>query len=158
MIIFTSQKKPNYLFWWLIYQGVFIIASSGIVILFIRLKDERHGLLSYFKNYLVQIVITTFIAIFIFSVVLLIYFWLSVLSLLSYLKKDNRKKIGELSMTNREDLPENFKTLSSSQAQLIPLKMMQSSNSEGNALNENGKFFILHLWSVIKIIKVNRQF
>lgn len=115
------------------------------MILFIRLKDEKHGLLSYLKNYILKIVITVFIGIFLFFVVLSIYFWLSVLSLLTHLRKGNQKKARELSAGNNVNLSEDLKAQSSQPVQLIPLRMMQSAESGENVLTENAKFFILHV-------------
>jgi hypothetical protein len=89
------QRKPGYLLWWLIYQVFFILVSAGILAIFISIRDERYGLISYFKNYFFKILVTTFIIINAVYILLLIYFTLSILSLYSVLKRD--KKMNNLS-------------------------------------------------------------
>lgn len=141
------QRKPNYLWWWLIYQGVFIIATAGIVIIFIRVKDEKYGLLSYLKNYLLRILITLFASIYLIFVLLLVYFWLNVLSLYNHLKKSNQRNARQVSGESRLNLTEDLKTQSlegsSGAIQLIPLTMSGVDGESG--LKENRKFFILHV-------------
>jgi hypothetical protein len=146
---FFLQWKPNYLWWWLIYQAVFIIATAGIVILFIRLKDEKFGILSYLKNYLMRVLITLFVTINLVFVLLLIYFWLNILSLYKFLKKGNRKKVKEIVAESRVNLTSDMKAQSiagsNGAIQLIPLNMKQNENSDESGLKENSKFFIIHV-------------
>lgn len=156
--IWFLQRKPNYLWWWLIYQGVFVIVTAGIVIVFIRIRDERYGLLSYLKNYLLKLLITLFISIYLSFVLLLIYFWLSVLSLYTFLRKYNQRKAKQIVTESHLNLTENMKAQgiagSSGSIQLIPLNMVQSGSTQSgpdgeNAVKESGKFFILHVWSTL---------
>lgn len=115
--------------------------------MFIRVKDEKYGLLSYLKNYLLRILITLFLATYLIYVLLLIYFWLNVLSLYTHLKKDNHRKARQISAESRVNLTEDMKAqnivASSGSVQLIPLTL---SSVEGEiGAKESGKFFILHV-------------
>lgn len=161
--IFALQRKPNQLLWWLIYQILFIVATAGIVILLITIKDERYGLLSYIKNYVLNTLVLSFVIVFITFVTLLIYFWLMVLSLRTSLVKFNQKNSKRLSQ-NQFDVDEMKPqtTLSTStnnngrenSLRLIPIdvansqSMMSILGENNNNINgnENGtRFFILHV-------------
>lgn len=113
------------------------------------MKDEKYGLLSYLKNYLLRILITLFVSIYLIFVFLLIYFWLGILSLHSFLKKKNRKKSKAIVAESRINLTEDMKAqgiaANSGSIQLIPLSMYQSGSSAEDAPKEPGKFFILHV-------------
>ena len=87
------KRKPGYLLWWLIYQVLFLLVSAGIVAIFVSIRDERFGLISYFKNYFFKILVTTFIVINLTYVSLLIYFWISVLSLHRVLKREKSSRM-----------------------------------------------------------------
>lgn len=122
--------------------------------MFISLKDERYGLLSYLKNYFLRIFIIIFTLIFLTFVSLVLYFWLSVLSLYSFLRKGKRevKKIeakAEVVTESRSNLIENMKSQSISEStnsvQMIPINMVQQGADGENIIKENGKFFILHV-------------
>jgi hypothetical protein len=144
-----SQRKPNYLWWWLVYQGFFIVATAGIVIMLIHMKDEKYGLLSYLKNYIFRLLITLFVAIYIGFVSLLIYFFLNVLSLFSFLKKNRKGKtktksrpiIATSQINLMEDAKAQSTTSSSGSLQMIPVSIEGS--AEGG--KENSKFFIIHV-------------
>ena len=148
IIFFFSQRRPNYFWWWLIYQGFFIVATAGIVIVFIRIRDDNSGLLSYLKNYLLRYLIMIFIAVFLSFIFLLIYFWLNVLSLYSQLRKEIQKKILAESNENRENLSEEIKfqnfTSSATTIQMIPLNLHGVENGQ-NSVKRNGKYFVVHV-------------
>lgn len=118
--------------------------------MFIRMKDEKYGLLSYLKNYLMRILITTFVLIYVGFICILVYFWLNILSLHSHLKKYNQKKAREIITESNTILTEDMKAQavngSSGSIKLIPLNMFRSGvvDSENNA-REAGKFYILHV-------------
>lgn len=141
--------KPNYLLWWLIYQAVFIVASVGIMILIVKMKDERFGLLTYLKNYLLRIVITLFVSIFLIFVLLLLYFFPNVLSLRNHLRKENQRKALQIAGDSRANLTEEMKVQGfaekSTPMQMIPLRLLNQTTDVANNLKENGKFFILHV-------------
>lgn len=141
------QWKPKYLLWWLIYQGVFIFVTAGIVVLFFGLKNEKFGFLSLFNNYLTKILITLFVSIYLMFLLLLIYFWFNVLSLMKFLKKGNTNK--SLEGEHRVDLTSDLGTqgFSSNAApiQLLPLSLNQNLNLDENGAKENSKFFVLHV-------------
>ncbi|CAG9800838.1 unnamed protein product [Chironomus riparius] len=92
LITGAKLRKPGYLSWWLTYQILFIIISAGIVVIFVTIKDERYGLISYFKNFFFKILIIAFVVIYLTFVALLIYFWISVLSLHTYLKREKKRR------------------------------------------------------------------
>jgi predicted membrane protein len=137
------QRKSGYLWWWLTYQIFFIIVSAGIVVIFITIRDEKYGLLSYFKNYFFKILVTTFISIYFTFAALLIYFWLVVLSLHSQVKKDKSRSNGALVVDSSGNVTESSSeqnvASSSSSVQMIPL------NLGGKELKDNGKIFIIRL-------------
>lgn len=119
-----------------------------MVILFIRMKDEKYGLLSYLKNYFIKILITLFIAIYLFFCLLLLYFWLSVLSLFNHIKKYNQKRAREIVTESRINLTGDLKAqniATTSGIQLIPLNLFETGTSGESGARENGKFFILHV-------------
>lgn len=58
----------------------------------ITIKDERFGLVAYIKNYVLNSLILAFILIYVGFVTLLAYFWLTVLSLHTSLRKFNQQK------------------------------------------------------------------
>lgn len=91
MLFFCVQRKPGYLLWWLIYQIFFIIISAGVLAIFVSIRDERYGLISYFKNYFFKSLVSAFLIINAVFILLLIYFWLSILSLHRVLKRDRKK-------------------------------------------------------------------
>lgn len=93
LLLLNFQRKPGYLLWWIIYQVFFLIVSAGIVAIFVSIRDERFGLISYFKNYFFKILVTTFIVINLTYVSMLIYFWISVLSLLRVLKREKSRRM-----------------------------------------------------------------
>lgn len=82
-------------------------------------------------------------------VLFLIYFWLNILSLYKFLKKGNRKKAIDIAAESKVELTSDMKTQSIASStgsiQLIPMNVVQNGNSDGNGLNENAKFFILHV-------------
>lgn len=145
----------------------FVIATAGIVIVFVRMRDEKYGLLSYLRNYLLRTIIIAFVLIYLSFVLLSVYFWLSVLSLYTSLRKQNRagarqlvenstskqalKTVSESRTNLTEDMKMQNLAGSSGSIQLIPLtmlqggsEMLQGEGSEGLA-KANGKFFILHV-------------
>lgn len=148
------QRKPNYLSWWLIYQGAFIVVTAGIVILVVRMKDERFGLLSYLKNYVLKIIITLFVSIYLIFLLLLLYFFLSILSLRNHLRKGNERKSRQISAASRVNLTEEIKVqgfAGSAPIQMIPLSLFNQTADSGNNSKESGKYFILHVWEFLKI-------
>lgn len=61
--------------------------------IFVTIRDERYGLISYFKNFFFKTLVIAFVSIYFIFVGLLIYFWISVLSLHTNLKRaKNRGK------------------------------------------------------------------
>ncbi|CRK86203.1 CLUMA_CG000359, isoform A [Clunio marinus] len=126
LITGARLRKPSYLWWWLIYQGVFILVTAGIVILFIYMKDEKYGFLSYLKNYFIRLLITIFLIIYISFVVLVIYFWLAVLSLHTYLKKHKVKaktSVAESQVDLTKDIRTDNMSTSSNSIQMIPINI-----------------------------------
>lgn len=143
------KRKPNFLWWWLIYQAVFVVVSAGIVVLIVRMRDERFGLLSYLKNYVLRIIITLFVSTYLIFVLLSLYFMLNVLSLRSHLKKGNQRKLRQQTTDSRANLKEEIKVQglsgSSASIQMIPVSLFNSTADAENNSKENGKYFILHV-------------
>jgi hypothetical protein len=153
------QRKPNQLLWWLIYQILFVLATAGMSILLITIKDERYGLLSYIKNYVLNTLVLSFVIIFVTFVTLLIYFWLMILSLRTSLVKFNQRNSKRLSQNQFDETKpqttfpfrENRHPL-----RLIPIDVANSQSmmtilGENNEANNEqdgrqvGRFFILHV-------------
>jgi hypothetical protein len=163
------QRKPNQLLWWLIYQILFIVATAGIVILLITIKDERYGLLSYIKNYVLNTLVLSFVIIFITFATLLIYFWLMILSLRTSLVKFNQRNSKRLSQNQFNEIKpqttfptSNTISRGENPLRLIPIDMANSqsmmsilgdtenNNNNSNNNNENevprtARFYILHV-------------
>lgn len=142
------QKTPNYLWWWLIYQGVFIAATAVVVIVLVQIRDETFGFLTHLKNYVLQIVVTAFIVVSLVYFLLLIYFWFNVLSLYIFLRKEILKKKENRASTDSRlnltgDIDAASLAVNKGSVQLIPINLQpQGGESEGR---ENGKFFILYV-------------
>jgi len=152
---FSSQRKPNYLWWWLIYNALFMIITAGASIILFRIKDERYGLLSYFTNLLCQVVVTLFIAIYLLFVLLLLYFWMCIVSLYNELRKNNRTNARQITAesqvniasTSNEDNKRRKRSSNSSsgsQVQVIPLNSILSAGGEMEG-KANSKFFIVQM-------------
>lgn len=148
MIFNFLQKTPNYLWWWLIYQGVFIAATAVVVIVLVQIRDETFGFLTHLKNYVLQIVVTAFIVVSLVYFLLLIYFWFNVLSLYIFLRKEILKKKENRASTDSRlnltgDIDAASLAVNKGSVQLIPINLHpQGGESEGR---ENGKFFILYV-------------
>lgn len=140
-IMFSVQWKPNYLLWWLLYQIIFIIVTGRIIVFFIRLKEEKYGILSYIRNFVTRTVVRFFVSIFLVFVVLLIYFWPSMISLYVHLKKVKRKK----APTSGGDVQCSVSNFGNSQ--MISFDIPNNTSIE--RLNNNGsKIFILQVWKL----------
>lgn len=117
----------------------------------IHMRDEKYGLLSYLKNYLFRMLITAFVAIYVGFVSLLIYFFLSILSLYSFLKKNRRGKtkikgrpiIATSQINLTEDAKAHSISSSSGSLQMIPVNL--SGEGSGDGTKENSKFYIIHV-------------
>lgn len=119
------------------------------------MREERFGLLSYLKNYVLRIVITLFVSIYLIFILLLLYFSLNILSLRNLLRKESQRKSRQISNESRVNLTEEIKVQgfagSSASIQMIPLSLFNQTADGGNNLKENGKYFILHVWEFLRI-------
>ncbi|KAG5668410.1 hypothetical protein PVAND_016350 [Polypedilum vanderplanki] len=159
LITGSQLRKPGYLWWWLIYQPLFVLFSAGIIIIFINIKDEQYGLTSYFKNFFFKIIIITFISIYAIFVLLLIYFWICVLSLHTQLRRNKGKKrqndavtivdssgnLNEVFNNNNDETDNANNTAGTSSSSNRPIQMIPISLGNGKDHKDNGKVFIIRV-------------
>jgi hypothetical protein len=139
--IFDLQWKPNYLLWWLLYQIIFIIATGRIIVFFIRLKEEKYGILSYIRNFVTRTIVRFFVTTFLLFVILLIYFWPNMISLFVHLKKvKNKKKTATVGVNG--DANVNVSTFGN--VQMLQLEVPRNSSIESQDRREP-KIFILQV-------------
>jgi uncharacterized membrane protein len=141
--ILLLQWKPNYILWWLIYQLVFVFATARIVMFFIRLKDEKFGILSYIRNFVTRTVVRFFVTIFLVFIILLIYFWPNVISLHSQLKKEQKRRKRQTTVGLNGDVNMQCNVSSFGNVQMVSFDIPQSLSE--NFGKKSSKFFVLHV-------------